>query len=616
MLHELVNAQLVIKPHLSPAYFSEKLKINGFDPNDKNNSESRYVYRLKRHIIQESIYGVDIDASAIDIARLRLWLSLVVDEDDLDPIETLPNLDYKIVCGSSLIGMPENAMHDLNVEKELENLKRHFYAETKESQKKQLRTQINTKIRELLDSAESFAGYNIGFDFKLFFSEVWHSKGGFDIVIGNPPYKIEYDISLKAIYELLYGTFKRNNDIYIAFFQNGLNLLNKSGSLIYISPNTFLNGDYFIEFRKHISKYFNLLEVIDFKSHSVFNDPTVFVSITHLTKSTKSTNQKYSIFQGKLPVNNNIEIFKKDFESSIIPKHPAFNKIIQKTKTKFDDVFLIKDVGFNYWSKGAGKTRSSNSIGKRVFLKTSENEKDISYLKGTQIQPFHIDKAANFLRYNYKDYLDPVVDTFRFSKKILKVNPKICYRQTSNKIIAAIDRGAQLCDKTVHVIINKKGYNYKLEPITLLLNSELYNFLYKEISQESKGRVFSQVKATYIKKLPLKYIENTNLQILYQYIETGSNFGSELLSLNFFKTLNDALVYELYFSEELKTANKEILKHLGNLKPITDSMSPEEKLAIIQSEFERLYDPNHPVRNNLETLDSIEEVRIIKEALK
>jgi len=72
----------------------------------------------------------------------------------------------------------------------------------------------------------------------------------------------------------------------------------------------------------------------------------------------------------------------------------------------------------------------------------------------------------------------------------------------------------------------------------------------------------------------------------------------------------------LYFPEELKTANKEIIKHLGDLMPIKDEMSEEEKLAVIQSEFERLYDPNHPVRNNIETLDSIEEVRIIKEALK
>jgi hypothetical protein len=109
LLHELVNAMLVLKPHFSYDYLTKKLKDFGIEHRESV-SESRYIYRLKRHIIQESIYGVDIDASAIDIARLRLWLSLVVDEDDLDPIETLPNLDYKIVCGNSLIGLPDGAI--------------------------------------------------------------------------------------------------------------------------------------------------------------------------------------------------------------------------------------------------------------------------------------------------------------------------------------------------------------------------------------------------------------------------------------------------------------------------------------------------------------------------
>ena len=61
---------------------------------------------------------------------------------------------------------------------------------------------------------------------------------------------------------------------------------------------------------------------------------------------------------------------------------------------------------------------------------------------------------------------------------------------------------------------------------------------------------------------------------------------------------------------------RDFLKHLENLKPIRDDMSDEEKLGIIQSEYERLYHPDHPVRYAIETLDSIEEVRIIKEALK
>ncbi len=400
------------------------------------------------------------------------------------------------------------------------------------------------------------------------------------------------------------------------FFHNGLNLLNKSGSLNYITPNTFLNGDYFIEFRKHLARSFCIIETIDFKSHNVFADPTVFVSITHISKSNIVEYQRYSLYNGKLPVSEYKLIHKSDFEESIIPKHPSFNKIIKATKLRFDDAFLIKDVGFNYWSKGSGKTRSINSIGKRVFIKERENKKDIPYIKGTQIHPYYIQEAENYLRYNYEDYLDPSVDTFRFSKEILEVSPKICYRQTANRIIASIDYKSQFCDKTVHIIINKKDSKYNLEIITLLLNSELFLFLYKEISQETEGRAFSQVKTTYIKKLPLRYFENSILSEMYNYLRVLHLTPSESVSTVYFSSIVDALIYELYFPQEINSAGKEILKHLGDLKPITDEMSEEKKLAIIQSEFERLYDPNHPVRFAIETLDSVEEVRIIKEALK
>lgn len=98
----------------------------------------------------------------------------------------------------------------------------------------------------------------------------------------------------------------------------------------------------------------------------------------------------------------------------------------------------------------------------------------------------------------------------------------------------------------------------------------------------------------------------------YQFVRFAGLVGFTILAYQ----VNCGLVYEIYFPEEIKSAGKEILKHLGDLKPITDEMSEEKKLAIIQSEFERLYDPNHPVRFAIETLDSVEEVRIIKEALK
>jgi hypothetical protein len=114
----------------------------------------------------------------------------------------------------------------------------------------------------------------------------------------------------------------------------------------------------------------------------------------------------------------------------------------------------------------------------------------------------------------------------------------------------------------------------------------------------------------------LPRINTKELSIVVGYITFLNSILFDELVTNFFTALSNSLIYELYFPEEIKSAGKEILKHLGDLKPITDDMSEEEKLAIIQSEFERLYDPNHPVRFAIETLDSVEEVRIIKEALK
>ena len=238
LLNELVALQLVLIRQLSDSYLSQKLKRIGLKPEEYDRHPEKYAYRVKRHSIQESIYGVDIDASAIDIARLRLWLSLVVDEEDFDNIEALPNLDYKIVCGNSLIGLPENAMHDLNVERELENLKETFFAENNELRKKELRLEINKKIRDLLDSAESFTNYKIDFDFKLFFSEVWKENSGFDIVIGNPPYISTKGTTEaeKKIFEKIFGFA---DDTYNHFFFKGIPLLSMNGSITYITPKTF-----------------------------------------------------------------------------------------------------------------------------------------------------------------------------------------------------------------------------------------------------------------------------------------------------------------------------------------------------------------------------------------
>jgi len=173
-------------------------------------------------------------------------------------------------------------------------------------------------------------------------------------------------------------------------------------------------------------------------------------------------------------------------------------------------------------------------------------------------------------------------------------------------------------DNNGHFLTNSAYFisGENLKYLVAVLNSSVSDYYFFQITAKIAGGRKRYTKQ-YVEQIPIPQINNKRqipYKLLVDYLIWSKAQSNELI-FNFFEQLLDAIVFELYFPEELKAANKEILKHLGNLKPLTDEMSEEEKLSIIQSEFERLYNPNHPVRNAMETLDNIEEVRIIKESL-
>ena len=131
MLNEIVRARIAL---VESEFLTEAKK--------------RTTYEYKRQAIQNSIYGVDIESGAVEIAKLRLWLSLVVDEEDIENIKALPNLDYKIVCGNSLLGVERNLFND-TLFRQLEELKPQFFNETRKSEKRRLKKQIDAIIKEL-----------------------------------------------------------------------------------------------------------------------------------------------------------------------------------------------------------------------------------------------------------------------------------------------------------------------------------------------------------------------------------------------------------------------------------------------------------------------------------
>jgi hypothetical protein len=215
-----------------------------------NDVHERTVYHFKRHTIQDCLYGADIDSGAVEIAKLRLWLSLVVDEEETKQIKPLPNLDFKIVTGNSLIGFPFKS-HGLQ---EIEKLKTRFFEETDHKRKAELKREIDSKLSECFRSSKQTLGYEVNFDFTINFSEVFAAKHGFDVVIANPPYIDSENMTknspqLRQEIQASYSMTRGNWDIYIAFYEKGFGLLGKEGVLSFITPDKWISKPFGDEIR-------------------------------------------------------------------------------------------------------------------------------------------------------------------------------------------------------------------------------------------------------------------------------------------------------------------------------------------------------------------------------
>ena len=231
---------------------------------------------IKSQIIKSNIYGVDIEQGAVDIARLRFWLSLVVDETTPTP---LPNLDYKIMQGNSLLEWYEGV--DLSTltqrkgdgcvelfddladvyRRQLRQAISDYYGETDHTRKATLHQKISEAIDEQLKEqhyAVDLSGINVSANTHFFLWHTWFNevfnrpsgRNGFDIVIGNPPYGAKLTAREKATYKRLYqsaktikGKQKGSLDTYSLFIELGYELLRKDGVASMIVPISVTSSD-------------------------------------------------------------------------------------------------------------------------------------------------------------------------------------------------------------------------------------------------------------------------------------------------------------------------------------------------------------------------------------
>jgi hypothetical protein len=659
MLHEIVNTRQVLAPYTQ-------------------NAQTAYDY--KRHTIHESIYGVDVDTSAIDIARLRLWLSLVVDEEDYNAIQALPNLDYKIVQGNSLIGLDDRYRPAwLST---IETLKEEFYQCKDQKKKARLKEKINQKLYGHLKDSESAAGfhsksatgYAVDFDFKLFFSEVWDKNAGFDIVIGNPPYVQIQNFSGQQIQKDLekqnFETFAKTGDIYCLFYEKGYRLLKNGGGLCFITSNKWMRASYGDRLRKFFMEKTGISILIDFGDSPIFTEAVTYTNILLFLKTKSSIPESawdmtkayktYRSLHQLLSDNPMGRILATEDSYVIASKEIAAikNKIesVGKPLSRWDvDIYRGILTGFNEAFIVDGKNRD------KLIQEDPKNETVLKpILRGRDIKRYHASFADLWLinahnGYNktpavnlddypsLKSHLESIEQKRaagelgqrakkakglfkRDDQGITPYNLRNCAYLTTfekEKIIYSeivfdsafhFDNKGFFPEATTFIMTGKS-----IKYLTALLNSRLLTFAFKMFyaGGDLRGDTF-RYKKKFIQLLPIIRSESETKIILEKFIDYVQILKKCELKLqySYFEQIIDGLVYELYFPDEVKKAKKEIKAHLGKLTSISDVMTDQEKLGVIQREFNRLYDPNHPVRNHIETLDSIPLVRTIQDALK
>lgn len=274
--------------------------------------------KMKRYIMQNSIYGVDIEQGAVDIARLRFWLAMVVEEEKALP---LPNLHFKVMQGNSLVesykgrdlskiclstGSSGIGGFDFSGYQELlrNDIRKFYETDTHEERDKTLNeiknlviTQIfeETQDQNLLKDIKDVSANEKFFLWHTWFADVFE-KGGFDIVIGNPPYLKEGRAN-KAIFEAVKDSpyYIGKMDIWYMFACLGLDMLKPDGNLCFIATNNWVTSSGAKKLRQKINTDAQIIQLCDFKDYMIFKTASIQTMIMQFKKNKAEQSYKFDL---------------------------------------------------------------------------------------------------------------------------------------------------------------------------------------------------------------------------------------------------------------------------------------------------------------------------------
>jgi len=472
-------------------------------------------YGRKLYLIENCIYGVDIQPIAVQIAKLRFFISLIVDQRidesrENRGVRPLPNLETKFVAANTLIGVDKPAQFTLRnpeidrKEKELADIRRrHFTARTPQTKAKyrELDARIRAEISELLkrdgfpsETTEKIAYWN-PYDQNAsadFFDPEWifGITEGFDVVIGNPPYVLgreTFGDKMKKYLSENYEAYGGKYDLYIYFTERGILLLKTDGLLAYILPNTLLVNVNAQNMRRIVLENTSIKIIRTFNS-KVFT--TQVESIVIIVKKGNDNESDQVLIKGEKDFRIPQSFFAEnaDFRFNLNIDPPTVD-LIKNINNLSVPLGSISDICIGIQLGG-----SSGSDSKESFI--SSIKKDETYKKmldGKDINSYQ--KSWKGLYVRYGNWLH------RKRNERYFLNPKIIIRQIGSMPIATYDEEQFYTLNTIYNLIGLDD-GYSLKYFLGIINSKLGKWFWIKNNSDFKT-LFPKIKKSQIEAIPI-----------------------------------------------------------------------------------------------------------------
>jgi len=636
---------------------NDTIKFEYYIDSKESQKIQKTLFHEKQKIIENCLFGVDINPNSVKICRLRLWIELLKNAyyNDDKKLETLPNIDINIQCGNSLISRfsldadlksalkrshvniddYKKAFHSYQkaksksekkeMERLIKSIKENFYAEAYENDpNKKLLTEkiaakysltntslieetvkeqivrekalqkIELEITRLNYEIENFRNnplYKNAFEWRFEFPEALNDDGdfiGFDVIIGNPPYGIEFSSQEKALFKKEFSDVHvRTPDSFNYFISKSFGLIKQNWMISFIVPNNLFFQTEYEKARKLLLSKKRMLIAINL-GDGIFHSPTVpscifVVKNTHVShydffysdaRTLFSTDKKDLNLLEKINIDDILNT--PSYVFGVSNKKLEIIKKIEKQSCLIDTIALEVACGI---SSGGDKVfRIHKNLANNLNL-----EKNLlkPILVGCEINKYNIENTENFVIYSDRDlnienfdnvhkYLKSFkpklenrsecksgilpwfsLNRHRYTK--LFTDKKIIMRQTSDSIRATYDDKSFFVLDSILVLKLKNESEFSYKFVLAILNCKLTEFIYKNLTQE-EGRIFAQVKPKNVRKLYIPKLlsqEQKPFITLVNKILKAKKAGQDTHDL---EAQIDTLVYALYGLNEAEIA--------------------------------------------------------------